>query len=329
MIATRLTRMLDIRHPVLQAGMGGVARAELVAAVSNAGALGMLGMIRMPADFIREQIRRTRALTDRPFGVNLVPPLAPPPGVDAQLAVCLEERVPIVSLFWCEPAPFVERCHAAGAIVMLQVGTVDEARRAAAGGVDVIVVQGIEAGGHVRGQVGVLPLLPTVVDAVPDVPVVAAGGIVDGRGLAATLALGGDGVWVGTRFVASDESEAHADYKKRLLEAGEGDTVYTETYHVGWPPHSPHRTLRNALTDGAAAPSGPVGRVRIGDRMVDVPAFAGATPTIHTEGQIELMANYAGQGVGLIHNVLPAAEIVERIVSEAERIIRRLPSLLG
>lgn len=329
MIATRLTRMLHISHPVVQAGMGGVARAELVAAVSNAGGLGMLGMIRMAPDFIREQIRRTRALTPRPFGVNLVPPVAPAPGVDAQLAPCLEERVPVISLFWCDPVPFVERCHAAGAAVMLQVGSVDEARRAAAAGVDVIVVQGVEAGGHVRGQVGVLPLLPTVVDAVPNVPVIAAGGIADGRGLAAALALGGDGVWVGTRFVASEESEAHPEYKKRLLEARESDTVYTETFHVGWPPHSPHRALRNALTDGAVAPSGAVGRARVGDRTVDVPAFAAATPTIHTEGQIELMANYAGQGVGLIDNVLPAAEILERIVSEAERIIRRLPALLG
>jgi NAD(P)H-dependent flavin oxidoreductase YrpB (nitropropane dioxygenase family) len=329
MISTRLTRRLGLRHPVVQAGMGGVARAELVAAVSGAGGLGMLGMIRMAPEFIREQIRRTRALTDRPFGVNLVPPVAPAPGVDAQLAVCLDERVPVVSLFWCDPAPFVDRCHAAGAVVMLQVGSVEEARRAAAAGVDVVVVQGVEAGGHVRGQVGTLPLVPTVVDAVPQVPVVAAGGIVDGRGLAAALALGADGVWVGTRFVASEESEAHPEYKKRLLEAHEGDTVYTETFHGGWPPHSPHRALRNALTDGGAAPGGPVGRARVGDRTVDVPAFAAATPTIHTEGRIELMANYAGQGVGLIDNVLPAAEIVERIVTEAERIVRRLPALLA
>lgn len=324
MISTCLTRMLDIRHPVVQAGMGGVARAELVAAVSNAGGLGMLGMVRMAPDFIREQIRRTRALTERPFGVNLIPPVAPAPGFETQLEVCLEERVSVVSLFWCDPAPFVKRCHAAGVVVMLQVGSAEEARRAAAAGVDVIVAQGVEAGGHVRGQVGLLPLLPTVVEAVTPVPVIAAGGIVDGRGLAAALALGADGVWVGTRFVASEESEGHAEYKKRLLGACETDTVYTETFHVGWPPNSPHRVLRNSLTDGGSAPTGPVASVRLGDRTAEVPPFGSATPTIHTEGHIELMANYAGQGVGLIRNVLPAAEIVELIVSEAQRIIRRL-----
>jgi len=184
MISTRFTKMLGIRHPVVQAGMGGVARAELVAAVSNAGGLGMLGMIRMSPDFIQEQIRKTRALTSRPFGVNLVPPVTPASGVESQLKICLEERVPVVSLFWCDAAPFVERCHAAGIVVMLQVGSAEEARSAAAAGVDVVVAQGMEAGGHVRGQVALLPLLPTVVEAVAPTPVLAAGGIVSGRGLA-------------------------------------------------------------------------------------------------------------------------------------------------
>src|SRR5712691_5937594 len=195
MLSTALTRMLSIVHPVIQAGMGGVARAELVAAVSNAGGLGMLGMIRMPPDFIREQIRKTRVLTDRPFGVNLVPPVTPPDGVEVQFAVCLEERVSVLSLFWCDPTPFVERCHSAGIIVMVQVGSGEEARRAVQAGVDIVVAQGVEAGGHVRGSVGLFPLVPTIVDVVDPVPVVAAGGIADGRGLAAALALGAQGVW--------------------------------------------------------------------------------------------------------------------------------------
>lgn len=329
MLSTRLTRKIGTTHPVVQAGMGGVARADLVAAVSNAGALGMLGMIRMPADFIREQVRKTRGLTDRPFGVNLVPPVAPPPGVEAQFEVCLEEQVPIISLFWCDPAPFVVRCHAAGITVMVQVGSTEEAKRAADAGADIIVAQGMEAGGHVRGSAGLLPLLPTVVEAVSPVPVVAAGGIVDGRGLAAALALGADGVWVGTRFVASEESEAHPDYKKRLVQARETDTVYTEAFHLGWPPRSPHRVLKNSLTEGVPPPEGPVARVRFQGRIVEVLAFASGAPTRHTEGRTELMANYAGQGVGLIHDVLPAARIVDQMVAEAETIIRhRLPELL-
>jgi NAD(P)H-dependent flavin oxidoreductase YrpB (nitropropane dioxygenase family) len=328
MISTRFTKMLGIRHPVVQAGMGGVARAELVAAVCNAGGLGMLGMIRVSPDAIREQIRRTRALTSRPFGVNLVPPVAPVSGVEAQLQICLEERVPVVSLFWCDAGPFAARCHAAGIVVMLQVGSAEEARSAAAAGVDVIVAQGMEAGGHVRGQVGLLPLLPAVVDAVAPTPVLAAGGIVNGRGLAAALSLGAEGVWVGTRFVASAECEAHPDYKKRLIEARETDTVCSEVFHVGWPPRAPHRVLRNALTDGAPPPSGPIARVQFGDQTVEVPPFSSAPPTIRTEGRTELMANYAGQGVGLIRDIVPAAAIVEQMVCEAEDTIRGLAALL-
>jgi len=327
-ISTKLTEKLGIRHPIVQAGMGGVARAELVAAVSNAGGLGMLGMVRMTPDFIRDQIQKTRALTMRPFGVNLIQPVAPASGFEGQLEICIEEKIPVVSLFWSDPAPFVQTCHAAGIVVMLQVGSAEEAIRAAAAGVDMIVAQGVEAGGHVRGHVGLVPLLPAVVEAVAPVPVIAAGGIVDGRGLAAALALGADGVWVGTRFVASTESEAHADYKKRLLAACQADAIYTEVFHVGWPPNSPHRVLRNPLTEGSSPPRGPVGTVRLGDEVLDVPAFGSMTPTIHTEGRTELMANYAGQGVGLVRNILPAAEIVQQIISEAEVSIRRLSSKL-
>ncbi len=329
MLSTRLTRMLGIRHPVLLAGMGGVGRAALAAAVSNAGGLGHLGMIRMEADYVRDQIRKTRALTRGPFGVNLVPAVAPPAGVESQLAVCLEERVPVVSFFWSDPAPFVARCHGAGAKVMAQVGSAEEARRAVDAGVDVVVAQGLEAGGHIRGTVALLPLLGAVLDAV-DVPVVASGGIGDGRALAAVLAAGADGAWVGTRFVASEEAEAHPDYKKRLCGARETDTVYTEIFHRGWPPSSPHRVLRNALTEGRPAPEGPIARVRIGERVLEVPAGAAPAPTANTEGDTELMANYAGQGVFAIHEVPPAARILEQMVADAERILReRVTGLLG
>ena len=289
----------------------------------------MLGMIRMPPDFIREQIRKTRELTDRPFGVNLVPPVASASGFESQLEVCLEERVPLLSLFWCDAGPFVARCHAAGILVMHQVGSTNEARNAAAAGVDVIVAQGMEAGGHGRGQVGLLPFLPAVVEAVAPIPVLAAGGIVDGRGLAAALCLGAEGVWVGTRFVASAESEAHPDYKRRLVEANGTDTVRSEASRIEWPSGAPYRLLRNALTDGAPPPSGSIARVRQGNQTLELPLFTSAAPTIHTTGQTELMANYAGQGVGLIRDILPAAAIVEQMVLEAEVTIRALPPLLS
>jgi NAD(P)H-dependent flavin oxidoreductase YrpB (nitropropane dioxygenase family) len=285
-------------------------------------------MVRMTPDFIRDQIRKTRTLTARPFGVNLIQPVAPISGFESQLEVCIEEGVSVVSLFWSNPGPFVEQCHAAGVVVMVQVGSIEEARRAVSAGVDVIIAQGVEAGGHVRGQVGLVSLLPTLVDAVAPVPVIAAGSIVDGRGLAAALALGADGVWVGTRFVASAESEAHPDYKKRLIEATQPDAIYTEVFHIGWPPNSPHRALKNLLTEGGSAPPGPVGSVRIGGQTLEVPAFGSMTPTIHTEGRIDLMANYAGQGVELVRKILPAAEIVQGMVSEAEVIIRSLSARL-
>lgn len=328
MISTRFTTMLNIRHPIVQAGLGGVARAELAAAVSNAGGLGVLGMIRMTPDFIREQIRKTRELTSHPFGVNLVPPVVPETGFESQLAVCIEERVAVVSLFWCDAAPYVPQCHAAGIKVMLQVGSAEAARQAAALGVDIIVAQGMEAGGHVHGQVGLLPLLPTIVEAVEPTLVLAAGGIVNGRGLAAALSLGAEGVLVGTRFVASQECEAHAHYKQRLIEATELDTVYCEVFHLGWPPHSPHRVLRNALTDGQPPPPGPVAHLHRAGQTVEVPPFASTTPSIHTVGRTELMSNYAGQGVGLLREILPAAEIVERMVREAEQAIRGLSSMI-
>jgi len=329
MISTRFTRMLNIRHPIVQAGLGGVARAELAAAVRNAGALGMLAMIGMPPDFIRKQIRRTRELTGHPFGVNLVPAVVPESGFESQLSICIEERVPLISLFWCDAAPYVAPCHAAGIKVMLQIGTAEEARAAREANVDVIVAQGMEAGGHVRGQVGLFPLLPTIVDAVAPTPVLGAGGIANGRGLAAALSLGAEGVLVGTRFVASQECEAHPDYKQRLIDAQESDTVYGEVYHIGWPAHSPHRVLRNALTEAGVPPAGAIAyRYRDG-ATVEVPPFASVTPSIHVSGRTELMANYAGQGVGLVRDVLPAAEIVDRMMAEAEQTIYGLSAMIG
>jgi nitronate monooxygenase len=324
MIETAFTRMLGIRHPIAQAGMGGVARAELVAAVCNAGALGVLGMIRQPASVIREQIRETKRLTDKPFGINIVPPIGGDDGFDSQLAVCIEERVPIICLFWCEAAPYVARCHAAGIKVMLQLGSVEEARAAVAAGVDILVAQGAEAGGHVRGTVGLISLVPAVVDVAGSVPVLAAGGIADGRGLAAALMLGAHGAYVGTRFVASAESCAHDDYKRRIVEtASASGTFVSDMFHIGWPRDSPHRVIRNALTEGGEPPNGPVARMKRGSDWVDIPAFAAPVPTVGVEGRTDLMANYAGQSVGLVRDVAPAAMIVERMMSEAEQALRR------
>jgi NAD(P)H-dependent flavin oxidoreductase YrpB (nitropropane dioxygenase family) len=189
-------------------------------------------------------LRKTRVLTQKPFGINLI--LAHP--YQDQLAISLREGVPIISLFWGDPAPLVEQIHAAGAVILFQAGSAEVARRAADCGVDVIVAQGMEAGGHVRGTVATLPLIPRVVDpvAVAPTPVVAAGGIADGRGLAAVLALGAAGAWIGTRFLASHEAVIHPRYREILLQAKETETFYTELFDVGWPKalHRPGSCVR-------------------------------------------------------------------------------------
>src|SRR5215475_14392794 len=242
---TALCHLLGIEHPIIAAPMGpDLTGPKLVAAVGNAGGLGILQAQLYPPLLFRRVIRRVRELTDKPFGVNLV--LHFP--IEDHVAICLEERVPILSLFWGDPTPYVERAHAAGTKVFHQVGSVAEAQRATAAGVDVIIAQGAEAGGHVAGEVSTLALIPRVVDAVAPRPVAAAGGIADARGVVAVLALGAQAAVLGTRFLASVESRAHPHYKQKVLEAGEGDTVRTTLFGHGWP-NAPHRTLRTAFVE--------------------------------------------------------------------------------
>ena len=205
MIETAFTRMFKLRFPIMQSPMGSVSSPELVAAVSNAGGIGMLAVAGLPPDLIRSQIRQVRALTDKPFGINLLLPVYQP----GQAEACLEERVPLLSLYWGDPAPYVQSAHEAGIKVMLQVGSVAEAQAARAAGVDLVVAQRVEAGGHVRGTTATMVLVPRVVDAVRPLPVLATGGIADGRGVAAALVLGAAGAALGTRFLASSECGAH------------------------------------------------------------------------------------------------------------------------
>ena len=251
---TAFTRLVGIEVPIVQAPIGTLTNPRLAAAVSNAGGLGMLALGGAEPDHLRRVVAETQALTDRPFGVNLN--LRRPQA--ERVAAALEAGVRVVSLFWGDPSPHVAAVHAAGAIVTSTAGSAEEARRHADAGVDVIVAQGWEAGGHVWGSVATLPLVPAVVDAVAPVPVVAAGGIADGRGLAAVLALGAAGAWLGTRFVMSEEAGALPAYLARLRDGRETDTVYSQLFDGGWP-DSPHRTLRNELTDAwqAAGRPGP------------------------------------------------------------------------
>jgi NAD(P)H-dependent flavin oxidoreductase YrpB (nitropropane dioxygenase family) len=321
---------LGIEYPIIAAPMGpDLTGTDLVAAVSNAGGLGILQAQLCPPPLFREEIRRVRALTDRPFGVNLI--LHFP--VEDHVAVCLEERVPILSLFWGDPTPYVERAHSAGVKVLHQVGTVPDAERAAAAGVDVIVAQGVEAGGHVAGEISTLALVPRVVDAVAPRPVAAAGGIADARGVVAALALGAQAAVLGTRFLASTESRAHPHYKNRLLEATEGDTVRTTLFGHGWP-DAPHRTLRTAFVQQwlgreargqeSRADEPVLGRSVIGGQAMTVLRFMGFPPNCDASGDIDCMDLLMGQGVGLVREIKPAGQIVHELVAEARQIISRL-----
>lgn len=237
MLHTRLCDLLGIEVPIICAPMGFITGPELAAAVSNAGGLGIMSFSGRPPQALRESIHRLRELTDKPFGVNLL--LHYP--VDEHASVCIEERVPVLSFFRGDPSPYVERAHAAGIKVFDQVGSVAAARRSAEVGVDVVIAQGVEAGGHIEGEVTTMALVPRIVDAVSPVPVVASGGISDARGLVAALALGADAVSIGTRFLATTESTAHPVYKQKVLNATEEDTVRTTLFGHGWP-NAPHIT---------------------------------------------------------------------------------------
>jgi len=329
MLKTPLCDRLGIELPIIAAPMGFVSGPELAAAVSNAGGLGIMSFSGNPAPVLREEIRRLRRLTAKPFGVNLI--LYFP--VEEQVAVCLEERVPVLSLFWGDPAPWVERAHAAGVTVAHQVGSVEAARRAAGAGVDLVIAQGVEAGGHVEGRVGTMVLVPRVVDAIAPVPVAAAGGIADARGLVAALALGAQAAVMGTRFLATPEATAHPLYKEKVVAAAEEDTVHTLLFGGGWP-DAPHRTLRTAFVEewlGREArgqeqrPDEPiVGETRMGGMALPVTRFASLPPSAETTGEIASMSLLAGQSAGLVGEVKAAAAIVRELAEGARRIIGSL-----
>jgi NAD(P)H-dependent flavin oxidoreductase YrpB (nitropropane dioxygenase family) len=343
---TAFTDLLGVEHPVASAGMARVAQAPLVAAVSEAGGLGCLGGVSFLPDDLREEIRAVRRATPRPFAVNLlVPPTlvdrdAPSwrlvetrwralpdadrqklRGVEAMLTagavqgqvdVVLDERPTAVVLTFDVPEWFIRACHERGILVLALVGSVPRAEQAAAAGVDVVVAQGTEGGGH-TGHVGTMALLPGVVDAV-GVPVLAAGGIVDGRGLAAARCLGAAGAWMGTRFIASIEAYGHDAYKRRVVEATSRDTILSRSY-TG----KPLRTLENAWTREWATRA---------DEIQPFPAqYAVAGVRVESgyqDGDVEEGMMPAGQGVQQLRRVQPAGDIVREVVREAEAILRTL-----
>jgi NAD(P)H-dependent flavin oxidoreductase YrpB (nitropropane dioxygenase family) len=314
---TPLCDLLGIEHPIIQAPMGGPAVPQFAAAVSNAGALGTLAL--SWSDDAGGAVRELQGLTMNPFAANFGLQL----DQHERLGRALDAGLRIVSLFWGDPAPYVERIHDADALLLHTVGSAEEAKRAVSAGVDVVVAQGWEAGGHVWGQVGTLALVPAVVDAVAPTPVIAAGGIGDGRGVAAVLALGAQGAWVGTRFLMAAEAPVHERYRERLIDADETDALwFADLFDGGWP-SAPHRALRNATIDAWEAAGRPAAGSRPGegDQVAtrpngsEIPRYASATPVEGLEGDIDAMSLWAGQSVALARRVQPAAEIVAELVS--------------
>lgn len=323
MIHTRICDLLNIRHPIVLGGMAGHTSVKLAAAVSNAGGLGILGLGRTPAEQVATEIRNLRAATAHPFGVNFLLFDAR----EAAIEAAVKEHPPVFATAWARAdqdlRALFHRAHEVGCVVMYQVTTVAESLRAKAAGADTIVAQGTEGGGHV-GWMASMTLLPMVVDAVGSTPVLAAGGVADGRGLAAALALGAQGVLLGTRFLATKESPLHPNFKQALLDSDGHDTVLTEIPDIArgnvWP-GAMSRVRRNAFIQRWAG--------REWELRAHKPEALAALQKASAEGDADNASLFMGQDTGLIRDLPSAGELIERIVSEAETLLReRLPKLL-
>ena len=311
---TRLTEMLEIEHPVMLAGMGGVSYHDIVAAVSNAGGIGTLGASTMGVAELRDEIAQTKALTDKPFGVDLL--TAVPDQVEHGIQSVIDGGARLFVAGLGVPREVIEHLHSKNILVGSMCGKVRHAIAAVASGCDIVIAQGTEGGGH-TGTVATMALVPQVVDAVGGkVPVVAAGGLFDGRGLVASLALGAEGVWIGTRFIATPEARAVVGYKDILINTHEDGTVISRSY-TG----KTCRVVRNSWTDRfEKAPQDikPFPQQVVESTQAGANHLGASSDTV-VDTSIEFMP--AGQGVGSIHSLTPAGDIVRSMVKEAEAII--------
>jgi nitronate monooxygenase len=318
---TSICRLLGCDLPIVLAGTGGVARSELVAAVTAAGGFGFLGMVRESPALITAEVERLHATGAGRFGVNIIPAATPPDLLARQVDAIIALRVPAVTLFWDIDAPLVGRLRDAGITVVYQVGSAREAQAAERAGAQATIAQGREAGGHVRGDTPLQSLLPAVRAAV-DVPVLAAGGLSTGTDLVAALALGAEGVVLGTALLAAEESFAHRYHKQRLLSAVAGDTLLTDLFHINWPRGAKVRVLSSAVTVGGRGNDIEGVRVPIGDEDGrPIYLFSTDSPLRCTTGDLESMALYAGTGVGSIGAIRTAGSIIGDIVAEAEGLL--------
>jgi enoyl-[acyl-carrier protein] reductase II len=306
----RITRLLGCDYPLVQGGMAWVADASLAAAVSNGGGLGIIAAANMPPDLLEIQLQKVRTLTDKPFGVNI---MLMSPTVDQVIDLVAGYRVPIVTTGAGSPGKVIEILKPLGTIIVPVIASVAQAKRVEKQGADAVVAEGMEAGGHI-GELTTMVLIPQIVDSV-EIPVIAAGGIADGRGVAAAFALGAEGVQVGTRFICCEESTVHRAYKEAVLNARDRSNVVTGRF-TG----HPVRCLKNKLTSKFEELEKSGATVEEYERL-----GAGKLRAAVVDGDVEWGSVMAGQSAALVNDILPAAEIITELFSGAERVIDSLP----
>jgi enoyl-[acyl-carrier protein] reductase II len=312
-LRTRLTELLGIEHPIIQGGMAWTATAELAAAVSNAGGIGIIGAGHMPTDVLRSEIRRAKELTDKPFGVNL---MLLTPHIEELVEMVIEERVHAVTTGAGNPGKYMAALKGAGIKVLTVVPSVALAKRMESIGADAVIGEGMEAGGHI-GDLTTMVLIPQLADAV-SIPVVAAGGIADGRGVAAAFALGAEGVQVGTRFMCAEECTIHPDVKAQVIKAKDRDTVVT-----GRSTGHPVRVLKNKLSREIMA-------LDSENKAEEIEALgAGKLAAAMRHGDVQMGSLMAGQASAMVCEIQPAAEIVSEMLAEAETVLARLGRVLS
>ena len=328
---TPLTQLLNIQFPIIQAPIGSATTPQLAASVSNGGGLGMLALSWTDLETTRKIIQETKRLSTKPFGVNLVLEW----DQSERVQICIDENVAVVSFFWGDSTPFIQSLKSNGINVCQTVSTCEEALYYEKQGVDFIVAQGWEAGGHVLGKVASSVLVPSIADKLK-IPFVSAGGFTDGRGLLAALSLGASGIWVGTRFLMTKEANVNAVYQNMIANANENDTVLAERlFNIGWD-NAPHRVIRNSTVKNWEVAGMPVVGERPNEHEIiaykqngeTIKRYGDDIPTNTTTGNLEALALYAGQTVGLIgHTINTAAEVLIEIMKAANEQLDYINSL--
>lgn len=321
---TPLTDVLGCKFPILCAGMGGVARHFLAASVSNAGGFGCLGMVREQPELIRKEVNLYRSISDRPFAVNLIPAATERELLSRQIAVCIAMKIKYIVFFWDVDSEIIKQCRDHGIQIIHQVGTTRDAEHALEAGVDVLIAQGVEAGGHVRGKTSLFGLLPEIC-ALSPVPVVASGGISTGEGLVAALALGAQGVSCGTVFLATIESNAHDFHKDKILAAEAIDTKLSYDFQRNWPVSAAVRVLKNTTTKPTIEKYKTYPEQSIGEQDgAPIYPFSTDSPLKGATGDLASMALYCGQGCGSVNKIKSASTAITEIMNQADCVLNHV-----